>query len=163
LADLDATTSIIGALVNGAAITAQRALLDREEIKKLKDELLGRNYLSQDQQVKQQRQSLVSQLRWIVLFHVINLGIFAAFILFLVIGPVTLSQYFPRIQGSPLTSTAKILLWLWLIISGLNYIALCLVPTFKLWQLTRETKKWLSERESKKRNSSASLDTYDFN
>lgn len=152
MADLDATTSIIGALVNGAAITAQRALLEREEIKKLKDELSSIDYLSQYQQVKQQRQSLVSQLwSWIFLFHLINLGIFAALIVFLAIGPVTLSQYFPRIQGSPLTSTAKILLWLWLIISGLNYIALCFVPTFKLWQLARKTKKWLSERESKRK------------
>lgn len=147
LASIDATSSAIGFFVNSAAVATQRALLEREEMKTLRDDLTGQiaSPLSDFNYVRQRKRKLVWQLGlWIIPLQLINLVIFAVPVIVLILGPARLTAYVPGLQTTPLSFAAKTALWLWLLISGIGYLALCCVPTFRLVCLLRRTNQWLA-------------------
>lgn len=154
MANLDATTAAIGFLVNGAGLTTQRVLLERDELKEVKKELSAAigTQLSQPQYVERLRGKLCSQLKgWVLVLHLLNLGIYAAVITFLVAGPETISQHVITLPISPLTPTARILLYVWLGLSGITYLALCFGPTVRYLKLIRKASQWMRDNEMKNR------------
>jgi hypothetical protein len=155
LASIDATSSMIGFFVNSAAVATQRVLIERDELKKLQEDLssLIKTKLSDPYNVKQKRKKLILQLiSWILLLHVINLAILAAAVVLLLWGPEKLAHVLPGLQASPLSTTAKIALWLWLLVNGITYLSLCLMPTVRSVRLIHRASKWMREHSSQPRS-----------
>src|SRR6266436_1155644 len=90
LASIDATSSVIGFFVNSAAVATQRALLERDDLKKLRDDLAAQiaNPASDFNYVKDGKGKLLWQLILGILpLQLINLAIFAVPVILLILGP----------------------------------------------------------------------------
>lgn len=154
MASIDATSSVIGFFVNSAAVATQRALLERDELKKLRDDLAGQiaNPVSDFNYVQDGKGKLLRQLiLWILPLQLINLAIFAVPVILLILGPASVAAYVPGLQTTPLSVAAKTALWLWLLISGIGYWALCCAPTFRLVRLLQKTSQWLANHPRSRR------------
>lgn len=155
MASIDATSSMIGFFVNSVVVATQRVLIERNELTELRkalSELLGTR-TSDRHYVMEKRKKLILQLiPWILILHLINLAILTAALVLLLWGPEKLSQILPGFQAFPLSTAATIALWLWLIVNGITYLSLCLMPTVSIVQLVLRAGKWLRENASPPRS-----------
>lgn len=151
MASIDATSSMIGFFVNSAVVATQRVLIERDELKELRkalSDLLGTR-TSDRPNVMETKKKLIHQLiPWILILHLINLAILTAAVLLLVWGPEKLAQILPGFQASPLSTAAKIALWLWLLVNGITYLSLCFMPTVRIVLLNQKAGKWLRDNSS---------------
>ncbi|HEV7683912.1 MAG TPA: hypothetical protein VGO68_17410 [Pyrinomonadaceae bacterium] len=155
MANIDATSSMIGFFVNSAAVATQRVLIDGVELKELRKALskLLMTKTSDPYNVKETRKKLILQLiPWILLLHVINLAILTAAAVLLLWGPEKLANIVPGFQAYPLSTAAKIALWLWLLVNGITYLSLCFMPTVRDVQLIHRAGKWLRDNSSPPRS-----------
>lgn len=159
-ADLNTLGPVIGFIVNGVGVATLAALLASSDLKDLQAKLS--NVLAEVYPdfgyVKRHRRELLWELLspWTLALHVINLGIYVALLLILLIGPEKL--FSPETAGAlaqPLTGLEKLLYWLWLVLSALAYIARCFVPTIRLVKLYRKAGKWIRSNGPKKRKTKA--------
>jgi len=155
LANIDATSSMIGFFVNSAAVATQRVLIERDELKELRKDLASQvsTRVSDRDYVKEQRKKLIFQMMgWILLLHLINLAILAAAVVLVLSGPEKLANTLPGLQASPLSSTAKIALWLWLLVNGISYLALCVAPSVRNVRLIHRAGKWMRDHSDNRRS-----------
>ncbi len=142
--DINTIGPVIGFIVNGVGVAALIALLQKDELKNLQSNLttaLGELHPDYAGYVKRHRRMLLWELLspWTLALHLINLGIYAALLLILSVGPEKLlSSQTAGALAQPLTSLEKLLYWIWLVSSALAYVARCLVPTVGLVRLYRK-------------------------
>jgi hypothetical protein len=159
-ADLNTLGPVIGFIVNGVGVATLAALLDRSDLKDLQVKLS--NALAEVYPdfgyVKRHRRKLLWELLspWTLALHVINLSIYTALLLILLIGPEKL--FSPETAGAlaqPLTGLEKLVYWIWLVLSALAYIARCFVPTIRLVKLYRKAGKGIRSNGPKKQKTKA--------
>ena len=159
-ADLNTLGPVIGFIVNGVGVVTLAALLDKSELKDLQATLssaLAELY-SDYGFVKRHRRKLLWEILspWTLALHVINLGIYAALLVVLLIGPEKLfSPETASALAQPLTGLEKLVYWIWLVVSAVAYIARGFVPTIRLVKLYRKAGKGIRSNGPRKRKTKA--------
>jgi hypothetical protein len=150
-ANFETLAAALAFIINAAGVATLMWLLERAELKGLQSELstLINSKRSDHPYVRKLCGKLTRELiGWMLLLHVLNLCIYAAVGAVLWIGPENLF-FFSRTDplATPLSTSEKFLLWMWLAISGLVYVVRCISPSFQLVALWTRAYKWLRTNE----------------
>lgn len=162
-ADFGTLEALVGLALNSAGLAALGGLLARDEVRELVKEL--REAISQNlgdrrptpEFVRRKREALGRQLFsvWMLLLHLLNLGILVALAAILVIGP---QNVFDPVEGElaePLTPAQLVVYGLWLVLNLIAYLVNGVSPTRRWWRLWCEAKAWLAKHEKQPRKKSA--------
>lgn len=154
--DFETLAAAITFIVNTAGVATLWWLLERSELNELKSDLgeAIKTNTSDIGYVKRLRRKLRWELvGWMLLLHVVNLGIYLALLAILLLGPQML--FSPSTAGAlaePLTPWEKVIYSVWLAISGLVYVARGVAPTLGFVALCVKAGRWLRTNERKAKN-----------
>jgi len=148
--DFETLGAIIAFLTSAASVSGLTALLDNADFKGILKTLgdLVNNNLADFTLTRRYTQNLGWRLfTGIFILHIVNLGIYVALLLVLIIGPDHLpAALWVANPAAPFTLLENILYATWLVISLLVYLFRCILPTIDAFSLFLTASRWLGER-----------------
>lgn len=148
MADFGTLAAIIAFILNSASVATLVNLLGKPEVSNVSGEIreeIGKANADPGF-VKRRTKKLLGIILspWIILLHLINLGIYILLGFILVVGPEKIPvQWQSGTAAEVLTPLEFLIYSLWLIISILVYFINAIIPSFRLIHLYSRAKRWL--------------------
>lgn len=159
-ADFGTISAVLAFLANGALLAALLRELDDKGLAKLVEDLSSIGDLANrpgEEYVQQKRGDLRRSLFSLpmVALHLAYVGILAGLAAVLLIGPEKLFSAVDGELADPLTALELWLYWAWFALSLLIYLVNGVLPTYRLWRLSRKAGAWLKKYEKPHRRRTA--------